>query len=77
MNLILDYLQNGKLPEDKLEARRLQAQSARCFLYDDRLYKKGFLAPLLWCIDGIDCQIMLEQIHVVHCGNHARALSLA
>ena len=28
-------------------------------------------------IDGIDCQTMLEEIHVGHCGNHARVLSLA
>ena len=77
MNPILDYLQNRKLPEDKLEARRLQARSARCCFYDDKLYKKGFSAPLLRCIDGIDCQIVLEEIHEGHYGNHVEALSLA
>ena len=77
MNPIIDYLQNRKLPEDKLEARWLRARSAHYCVYDDRLYKKGFSAPLLRCIDGTDYQIMLEEIHAGHCGNHAGALSLA
>ena len=76
MNPILDYLQNGKLSEDKLEARQLWAQAGH-YVYDDRLYKKGFTTPLLRCIDGADCQTVLEEIHASHYDNHARALSLA
>jgi len=77
MNLILDYLQNGRLAEDKLQAHRLRARLAHYCLYDDKLYKKRFLALLLRYIDGTDCQTMLEEIHAGHCGNHAGALSLA
>lgn len=76
MNLILDYLQNGKLPEDKLEARRLRARATQYCVYDDKLYKRRFTTPLLRCIDGTDCQTVLEEIHAGHCGNHAGALSL-
>ncbi|XP_052172223.1 uncharacterized protein LOC127788152 [Diospyros lotus] len=74
---ILGYLQDGKLPEDKLEAHRLRAQAARYCIYDDKLYKRGFSAPLMRCIDGTDCQTVLGEIHASHCGNHAVALSLA
>ncbi|XP_052193917.1 uncharacterized protein LOC127802245 [Diospyros lotus] len=77
MNPILDYLQNDKLPKDKLEARRLRARVAQYYIYDDRLYKRGFFASLLRCIDGTDCQTVLEEIHAGYCGNHATTLSLA
>ncbi|XP_052177535.1 uncharacterized protein LOC127791591 [Diospyros lotus] len=77
MSPILAYLREGKLPTDKLEARRLRARAARYCIYDEVLYKRGFTAPLLRCIEGSDCQTVLEEIHAGHCGNHAGALSLA
>ena len=76
MNPILNYLQNGGLPEDKLEARRLQVRLARYYFYNDKLYKKGFSVPLLRCINGIDCQVILKEIHAGQCGNHTGELSL-
>ena len=63
MNPIVAYLKDGELLEDKLEACRLRACSAQYCLYDEKLYKKGFSIPLLRCIDGVDCQAMLEEIH--------------
>ncbi|XP_052193804.1 uncharacterized protein LOC127802147 [Diospyros lotus] len=77
MSPILEYLWGGKLPMDKLEARRLRARAVHCCIYDEVLYKQGFTSPLLRCIEGPDCQIVLEEIHAGHCGNHAGALSLA
>ena len=77
MNPILAYLKNGELLEDKLEASCLRAHSAQYYLYDDKLYKIEFSIPLLRCIDGVDCQAVLEEIHVGQCGNHVGALSLA
>ena len=76
MNPILDYLQNGGLSEDNLEAPRLQTRLAHYCLYDDKLYKRGFSAPLLRCIDRTDYQTVLEEIHAGHYGNHAKASSL-
>ncbi|XP_052205170.1 uncharacterized protein LOC127809995 [Diospyros lotus] len=77
MSPILEYLRGGKLPIDKLEARRLRARAVRYCIHDEVLYKQGFIAPLLRCIEGPDCRIVLEEIHAGHCGNHAGALSLA
>ena len=77
MNPLVEYLQDGKLPEGKLESRRLRTRAARYCIYDDKLYKRGFSAPLLRCIDGLDCQVVLNEIHAGHCGNHAGGLSLA
>ena len=59
MNPIVAYLKDGELPEDKLEARRLQARSTWSCLYDDKLYKRGFSVPLLRCMDDVDCQAVL------------------
>ncbi|XP_052172158.1 uncharacterized protein LOC127788082 [Diospyros lotus] len=76
-NVEIQPTEAAELPEDKLEARRLRARVAWYCIYDDRLYKRGFSAPLLRCIDGTDCQTVLKEIHAGHCDNHARALSLA
>ena len=77
MSSLVNYLQEGKLLENKLEARRIRARAARYCIYDDRLYKKRFSTPLLRCIDDEDCEVVLNDIHAGHCGNHAGALSLA
>ncbi|XP_052182010.1 uncharacterized protein LOC127794799 [Diospyros lotus] len=77
MRPIVNYLQGGQLPNDKLEARHLRARAARYCICDDMLYKRGFLVPLLRCIYELDCQAILNEIHAGHCSNHAGGVSLA
>ena len=36
---ILNYLTEGKFPDDKLKARRIKYQSLRYVLYDGQLYR--------------------------------------
>ena len=57
MTLIIQYLKDDVLPEDKKKARLLRLKAAHYMLYDDQLYKRGFSTLLLKCVD-------LEQ------GNH-------
>ena len=47
---IVSYLKDGKLPEEKDEARKLKVKSARYVLIDEVLYKRGFSQPLLRCL---------------------------
>lgn len=47
---IIKYIQNGELPEDKIEARRFQMRVARYVIIDDQLYKQGFALPMLKCV---------------------------
>ncbi|GFY95426.1 hypothetical protein Acr_10g0008110 [Actinidia rufa] len=47
---IIAYLQEGILPRDKLQARRLQYRSARFCIFKGRLYKRSFSGPLLRCL---------------------------
>ena len=74
MKPIIDYLQEGQLPDNKVEARRMRARAARYYLHDDMLYKRGFMTPLLRCLDDLDCQTVLKEIHASHCGNHAEGI---
>ena len=47
---IVSYLKDGRLPEEKNEARKLKVKSARYVLIDEVLYKRGFSQPLLRCL---------------------------
>ena len=42
MTPIVPYLKDGRLPEEKDEARKLRVKSARYILMDEVLYKRGF-----------------------------------
>ena len=50
MDDIIAYLQNGTLPSDKLQARRIQYRSAMFCLLHGTLYKILFSGPLLRCL---------------------------
>ena len=45
MTPILIYLKDGRLQEDKDEARRLRIKAAKYVLIDEVLYKRGFSQP--------------------------------
>ncbi|GFS38896.1 hypothetical protein Acr_00g0060030 [Actinidia rufa] len=74
---IIAYLQEGILPRDKLQARRLQYRSARFCIFKGRLYKRSFLGPLLRCLQPEEAKYVLREIHEGICGNHSGARSLA
>ena len=74
---IIQYLKDGKLPEDKNKARLLKLKAARYILYDGWLYKRGFSTLLLKCVDLEEGNYILREIHEGVCGNHAGGQSLA
>ncbi|GFY88878.1 hypothetical protein Acr_06g0008180 [Actinidia rufa] len=47
MDEIIAYLQEGTLPRDKLQTRRIQYKSARFCIFKGELYKRSFSGPLL------------------------------
>ncbi|XP_022003140.1 uncharacterized protein LOC110900563 [Helianthus annuus] len=47
---IFDYLENGKLPEDKAHARKIKVKALHYQVHDGKLYRKTFLGPLLRCL---------------------------
>ncbi|KAL5581592.1 hypothetical protein UlMin_014034 [Ulmus minor] len=77
MDPIISFLQDGTLPADKFEARRLRFRLARYFLDKGKLYKKGFSSPSLLCLDEDRGKFTLEEVHAGVCGNHSSGRTLA
>ena len=50
MTLIVVYLKDGRLLEDKDEARKLKIKAAKYVLIDEVLYKQDFSQPYLRCL---------------------------
>ena len=76
MTLIVSYLKDGRLPEEKDEAKKLRVRSARYILMDEVLYKRGFSQPYLRCLAPNEANYVLRKIHEGACGNHLGARSL-
>ncbi|XP_057480460.1 uncharacterized protein LOC130767578 [Actinidia eriantha] len=77
MDDIFAYLQYGTLPQDKLQACRIQYRSARFCILNRVLYKRSFLGPLLRCLQLDEGEYVIKEIHEGICGNHSGARSLA
>ena len=77
MTPIIQYLKDGHFPEDKKQARTLRFKAARYVLYDRWLYKRGFLTPLVKCVDPAEGNYILWESHEGVCGNHYGGQSLA
>ena len=76
MTPIVIYLKDGRLPEDKDEARKLRIRAAKYVLIDEVLYKRGFSQPYLRCLALDESNSVLREIHEGACGNHSKATAL-
>ncbi|XP_075649864.1 uncharacterized protein LOC142620372 [Castanea sativa] len=76
MSPIIVYLKDGRLPEDKDEARKLRVRAAKYVLKDEVLYKRGFSQPYLRCLAQDESNYVLREVHEGACGNHSGARSL-
>ena len=45
MKPIVQYLEHGTLPEDKLQARKLRIKAAHYSMHNDELYKRSLSHP--------------------------------
>ena len=76
MILIVRYLKERWIPEDKTEARQIQSRAARFVNIDNVLYRRGYSLLYLTCTSLEKADYVLHKIHKETCGNHARARSL-
>ena len=76
MTPIIQYLKDSVIPKDKRKAMLLRLKDACYIMYDDRLYKRGFLTPLLKYVDREEGDYILQEIHEGICGNHTTGQSL-
>ena len=74
--LIVSYLRNRTLLEDRNASRKLKVQSSHFVLIGDVLYKRGFSRPYLRCLAHADANYVMREVHEGVCGNHSGARSL-
>ena len=63
MTPIISFLQDGRLPQDVEEAKKIKKRVARFMILNDVLYKKGLSMPYLKCVDKEEAKYILEEIH--------------
>ncbi|XP_022036787.1 uncharacterized protein LOC110939537 [Helianthus annuus] len=71
MTPIIQYLQEGILPENKAEARKIQNKALFYDMNGGILYRRSSLRPLLRCVDPQDATYLIREIHEGICGIHA------
>lgn len=76
MTPIIIYLSNGRLPEEKDEAKKLRIRSTKYVLIDVVMYKRGFSQPYLRCLAPDKTNYVLREVHEEACGNHSGARAL-
>jgi ribonuclease HI len=74
---VVEYLKDGRLPNDKKEARKIWMQSARYTIVGEILYCQGHTLPLLKCLSTAETEYVLKEIHKGVCGSHSRGRMLA
>ena len=76
MTPIISFLQDGHLPQDIEETRKVRRRAARITILNDTLYKRGFSMPYLKCMDEEEAKYILEEIHKAVCRDHVGPRSL-
>ena len=74
--LLISYLKNGVLQDEKEAARKLKVQAARFILIKDVLYKRGFSCPYLRCLGMEEADYVIRGVHEGICRNHLGSRSL-
>ena len=76
MTPIISFLQEGHLPQDADEAKKIKKRAARFTVLNDTLYKRGISMPYLKCVNEDEAKYILEEVHERVCGDHAGPRSL-
>ena len=63
MDPIIAYLKNSELPEEKTKAHILRLKASHSVLYDDKLYRRGYLMPLWKYVLPTEEKIIMWEIH--------------
>ncbi|GAV68316.1 hypothetical protein CFOL_v3_11819, partial [Cephalotus follicularis] len=77
MTPFINWLRNGILPEDPVEARKLVYRVNRFQFRDWILYKRSFSFPWLRCLNPTEADYSLREVHEGICGNHTGGRTLS
>ena len=70
MEPIIQYLEHGILPKEKLKARKLKIKVAHYFMYNGELYRRSLSHPWSKCVFAEEGNYILREIHEGICGAH-------
>ncbi|XP_074291830.1 uncharacterized protein LOC141618636 [Silene latifolia] len=73
----MEWLKDGKLPEDKKEAQSFRIKASRFVLIDNVLFRRSLAGPYLRCLNKEEANTVLQDVHSGECGNHAGGQSLS
>ena len=68
--VIIEYLQHGKLPDDKCHKTKVQRRAARFIYYKDTLFRYSFDGLFLHYLGEEEAKQALEESHSGICGAH-------
>lgn len=77
MTSLVQYIKEGKLPENKIQTLQLKRRALRFVMVEGMLYKRSFSRPLLRCLGEEEAEYVLKEIHEGCCGDHLGAVALA
>ncbi|XP_076894298.1 uncharacterized protein LOC143546528 [Bidens hawaiensis] len=77
MTPLLRYLQEGIIPDDKEESRKLKIQALQYEVIDEDLYRRSYLGPYLRCIELKEAEYVIREIHEGICGMQMGAKMVA
>ncbi|XP_050214359.1 uncharacterized protein LOC126665568 [Mercurialis annua] len=76
MEHIISYIENGSLPEDKKEAKKVKRRAPHFSYRDGTLYRKSFSHPWSRCLTVEEGKYVLAEIHEGMYGSHISHLAL-
>ncbi|RDX88927.1 Retrovirus-related Pol polyprotein from transposon 17.6, partial [Mucuna pruriens] len=77
MSPIIEYLKNGKLPDDLAGSLKIRKEAPKYTLIERRLYRRGFSYPLLRYVDNDEALYVIQEVHEGICGTHIGGRALA
>ena len=67
----MNYIANGELPEDEVEARQIWRHAHMYTIINNELYKRSVSGIFQRCVDVDTGYRLLKDIHQGKCGHHA------
>ncbi|XP_072062233.1 uncharacterized protein [Arachis hypogaea] len=77
IDLIIDFLENGKLPDNDKTAKALRREAAKYTIIQGQIFKKGLSQPLLKCLRPDQTDYVLSEVHEGCYGHHIGGKALA
>ncbi|KAF2615442.1 hypothetical protein F2Q70_00012266 [Brassica cretica] len=76
MTLLVRYLENDILPEDRNKSRKIKKKAARYSISWEKLYRRSFSGPYLRCVTPREAARILIELHEGDCGSHSSGRNL-